>query len=234
MGHYDVVEKPTDISSPKRVIPKPDNEVRFYSDCSRPERLSVNDNCTSGWQQRFSQVDDVASLVAKGCYTAKVDLKSAHRTVPIIKHSQRFTGLQWQFGDRNIYLRDTRLPFGSKLPPGIFHRLTQAVRRMFRRHGLAATVVYLDDFFIKADTFEQCLVALNWTITLLRKLGFQINWNKVVNPFSKITVLGKEIDSEAMCLKLPDEKLVQIRQELDLFLNEIEHPESNCNLWREN
>ena len=71
---------------------------------------------------------------------AKVDLKSANRSVPISKHSQRVTGLQWQFGDRIIYLRDTRLPFGSKLSPGIFHRLTQAVRRMLRRHGCSSCI----------------------------------------------------------------------------------------------
>ena len=81
-----------------------------------------------------------------------------------------------------------------------------------------AVVVYSDDFFIMADTFEQCLSALNLTITLLCKLGFQINWNKVIDPCTKITFLGIEIDSEAMCLKLPDEKLVQVCQELDLFL----------------
>ena len=149
--------------------------VRLIHDCSRPDGLSVNSYCSSDRQQRFSRVDDAAALVTKGCFMAKVDLKSPYRSVPISKHSQRVTGFQWQFGDRIIYLRDTRLPFGSKLSPGIFHRLTQAVRRMLRRHGLTAAVVYLDDFFIMADTFEQCLSALNLTINLLRKLGFQIN-----------------------------------------------------------
>ncbi|MEW8544217.1 MAG: hypothetical protein AB2693_11850, partial [Candidatus Thiodiazotropha sp.] len=56
-------------------------------------------------------------------------------------------------------------------------------------------------------------------IALLRKLGFQINWKKVVDPSTKITFLGIEIDSIAMCLRLPDEKLSQVRQELSLFLN---------------
>ena len=71
---------------------------------------------------------------------------------------------------------------------------------MLKRRGLAAVVVYLDDFFIKADTFQDCMEALNLTISLLRKLGFSINWNKVVDPTTNITFLGIETDSVAMCL----------------------------------
>ena len=148
---------------------------------------------------------------------AKVDLKQAYRSVPISKHSQQVTGLKWHFGNNIVYLQDTRLCFGSKLAPGIFHRRTQAVKRMLKRRGLMATVVYLDDFFIKAETFADCIFALNTLVFLLRKLGFQINWNKVVDPTKKLIFLGIEIDSVDMCLRLPDDKLSQVRQELSRF-----------------
>lgn len=116
-----------------------------------------------------------------------------------------------------VCISSTKLCFGSKLAPGIFHRLTQAVKRMLKRRGLNATVVYLDDFFNTAETFADCVQALNTLISLLRKLGFQINWNKVVDPTTKLTFLGIEIDSIAMCLRLPEEKLLQVRHELSLF-----------------
>ena len=97
--------------------------------------------------------------------------------------------------------------FGSRLASGIFHRLTQAVKRMLKHHGLKAVVVYLDDFSIKADTMQDCIMALDILIKLLRKLGFQINWNKVIDPTIKIAFLGIEIDSVEMCFRPPDEKL---------------------------
>ena len=219
MGHYEVVSEPPSIVSPMGVIPKPDGGVRLIHDCSLPKGQSVNDYCTSDWHQKFSRVDDAASLVTEGCFMAKVDLQAAYRHIKLSAHSKQVTGLKWQFGKKTVYLRDTRLCFGSKLAPGIFHRITQAVRRMLIRHGLAATVVYLDDFFIKADTFQDCLAAMNMLISLLRKLGFHINWKKVVDPTTKITFLGIEIDSIAMCLRLPDDKLLQIRHELSLFLH---------------
>ena len=74
-------------------------------------------------------------------------------------------------------------------------------------------------FFVKADTLQDCLAAMNTLISLLRKLGFHINWKKVIDPTTRITFLGTEIDSIAMCLMLSDEKLIQIRQELSLFLH---------------
>ena len=88
---------------------------------------------------------------------------------------------------------------------------------MLNRRGLKATVVYLDDFFIKADTLNDCAAALQILVQLLRKLGFQINWNKVVDPTTKITFLGIAIDSVNMTLPLPDEKLHQVWEELALF-----------------
>lgn len=217
MGNYEVVSHPPDIISPIGVIAKPDGGVRLIHDCSMPQGQAVNDYCTADWHQRFARVDDAAALVTEGCFMAKIDLQAAYRSVPISKHSQKVTGLHWKFGNRTVYLRDTKLCFGSRLAPGVFHRLTQAVKRMLKRKGLHATVVYLDDFFIKADTFQECVNALNIVIELLRKLGFSINWRKVTDPTTRIVFLGIEIDSVSMCLRLPDEKLQQVREELLRF-----------------
>ena len=65
---------------------------------------------------------------------AKVDLKSANRSVSISEQSQQVTGFKWGFPDGKEYtLYDCKLPFGAKLAPNIFHRLSQAVgRRTFR------------------------------------------------------------------------------------------------------
>lgn len=136
-----------------------------------PPGKAVNDYSTEEWHQKFARVDDAAALVTEGCFMAKVDIQSAYRHVSISGRSQRVTGLKWQFGDKTVFLKDTKLCFGSRLAPDIFHRLTQAVKRMLKRKGLSATVVYLDDFFIKANSFQECQEALNMVISLLRKVG---------------------------------------------------------------
>ena len=79
--------------------------------------------------------------------------------------------------------------------------------------------MYLDNFLIIAETELQCAEALNYLqIQLLRKLGFAIHWGKVVDPCTKITFFGIELDSVAMSLRLPEEKLCALRNELHLFL----------------
>ena len=67
--------------------------------------------------------------MTEGCYFAKVDFKSAYRSVNISRRSQTVTGFAWNFNGKERYLCDNKLPFGAKLSVGIFHRLTQAVKR---------------------------------------------------------------------------------------------------------
>ena len=117
----------------------------------------------------------------------------------------------------SIYLHDTKLPFGSRLAPGIFHRLTQSVKRMMARRGFTALVVYLDDFLISAPTMKECATALSTLVSLLRHLGFCINWDKVVDPTRRITFLGIEINTETMSKRLPVDNLLALRSEFQVF-----------------
>ena len=219
VGNYVICDSPPEIISPIAVIPKPDGDVRLIHDCSRPIGNAVNDYCTTDWKQKFSTVDEAAARMTEGCYFAKVDLKSAYRSVSIGQRSQQVTGLKWQFNGHTVYMRDTKLCFGARLSPGIFHRLTQAVKRMMARRGYDLVVVYLDDFLIISQSKIECQKALSILIQLLRKLGFSIHWGKVVDPTTKITFLGIELDSVEMMLRLPDEKLQSFTQELQGFVH---------------
>ena len=120
-GNYIICESPPHIISPLAAIPKPDGDVRLIHDCSRPPGGAVNDYCSSDWKQKFARIDDATSLMTERCYFAKVDLKSAYRLVGISDHSQTVTGFKWNFNGKEVYLRDSELPFGAKLSVGIFH-----------------------------------------------------------------------------------------------------------------
>ena len=214
-GNYVITDKKPIIVSPLGVILKEGGGVRLIHDCSRPVGRAVNDYCVATDKQSFNSVDDAAALVSPGSYMAKVDLKAAYRSVAISASSQKATGLKWITKDgKPIYLYDRKLCFGSRLAPSIFHRLTMAVQRMMSKRGYSV-VAYLDDFFITALTEQRCREALDTLIALLRGLGFAVNWNKVIDPCQCLIFLGIEIDSVAMCLRLPHDKLVSIRAELN-------------------
>ena len=110
------------------VLAKHDDGIRLIHDGSQPVGKSMNDYATLETHYRFETVDNATSLMCSGYYMAKVDLKSAYQSVSNSKYGQQFTGLNWQFGTRTIYMKDTKLRFGSRLAPGFFHRLTQSVK----------------------------------------------------------------------------------------------------------
>ena len=192
-GNYVVCDPPPKIVSPMAAIPKPDGGVPLIHDCSRPPGLSVNDYNSADWQQKFARIDDAANLMTQGCFFAKVDLKNAYRSVKLSKQSQEATGLSWEVDGKTVFMKGTHLPFGASHSPGIFHRLTQAVKRIMARKGFDLMIVYLDDFLIISDSKEACAQALSNLILLLRKLGFAIHWGKVVDPTQKNHILRYRI-----------------------------------------
>ncbi|CAC5397551.1 unnamed protein product [Mytilus coruscus] len=166
-------------------------------------------------------IEDATKLVTPNCYMSKVDLKSAYRSVKISEASQKVTGFRWIFPNGKEYtLFDRKLPFGSKLAPSIFHRLSQAVRRMMARRGFT-TVAYLDDFFICEKTKSRCREGMNLLITLLRALWFSISWSKVVDPCQQLTFLGVVIDSSKMEVRLPSKKLAELKADLADFSKRV-------------
>ena len=217
-GHYTPAEGKPKIVSALAAIPKSNGDIRLIHDLSRPEESCLNSYATKEPFQSES-VEDAINIVKESWYMAKVDLKSAYRTVPIHPSQYPLTGLQWTFKDRSSsqFFMDTRLPFGARKSPAVFHRLTQAVKRMMLRKGYPSVVVYLDDFFVTGKTFSECMDTYNTLISLLRSLGFWINWNKLCDPSTKVTFLGVTIDTIQGTLSLQTEKVDELCSLIQAF-----------------
>lgn len=219
-GRYVFVKEKPVIVSALGALDKSDNRVRLIHDCSRPFARSVNDYVNRKEKMVYQSVADACSLVNQGYFMAKIDLRSAYRSVPIHPSNLRFSGIKWQFQGESDprYMVDTRLMFGSKLAPNIFHRLSQAVRRIFYRHYGVQLVAYLDDFLVVGRTYEECNRHVLDLINLLRRLGFDIAWEKVVSPTQNLTFLGLQLDSISMQISLPESKLASLLDLIEQFL----------------
>lgn len=77
----------------------------------------MSDYCTSDW---ISTVDDDASMTTTNSYFAKANFRSAYRSVRIYAASQKVRGLKWNFDNKEIYLKGTKVPFGAKPSLRIF------------------------------------------------------------------------------------------------------------------
>jgi len=219
-GRYEIVKEKPIIISALGAIPKSNGGIRLIHDASRPHGHSLNDHAELDMSQKFQSLSDLGEMLTHEAYLAKVDLKSAYRSVLVHPDDYKATGLKWKFDhdSKEVYMIDKRLPFGARFSPGIFHRLTQAVKRMMIGYGFTSIVVYLDDFCIVEKSKERCKQALNCLLWLLRKLGFAIAWEKVECPSHTLTFLGIEIDTIRDLFLLPEVKLNEFRSLIDSIL----------------
>ena len=89
-------------------------------------------------------------------------------------------------------------------------KLLKPVMAYLRFQGVR-TVIYLDDILILAENRDTLLHQMHCTVQLLEQLGFTINLPKsALELTSQIVYLGLLIDSMAMKLHLPEEKVQQI------------------------
>ena len=218
-GNYIIPDTAPRIVSALSIAPKPDNGIRLIHDLSRPIGSSLNTYASKD-PCHYNSVRDALNLIQPGWFMAKVDLRAAYRSVHIPRNEYTLTGLSWTFaGDKQAtILCDTKLPFGARKSPAIFNRITQAVTRMMSRRG-HATIAYLDDFFVCASNFESCVQALNTLITLLRQLGFQMNWKKVVDPCQSLCFLGIIINTVDGTLALHRDKQSELLRLIQTFIH---------------
>ena len=103
---------------------------------------------------KFQFLYDAIKLLKPNYFMAKIDLNHAYRWRPIYSANNQATGCQWRFSgnDFDSCFYDTRLPFGAESSPEIFHRPTQAVRRMMGKRGFVNMIVYLDNFHVIGAT----------------------------------------------------------------------------------
>ena len=215
-GRYRIVNVKPHIISALGAIKKSNGKVRLIHDASRPEGKSINSFADLVETVKYDSIQSVLDFIDRGYYLAKLDLKAAYRSVGIHPDDYCLTGLKWKFSGSShmTYMVDTRLPFGCRLSPLHFHKLSQSVKAIMYRHrtSMAVHVVaYLDDFLVVAPSREECQQNLNILINLVRKLGFAIAWDKVEGPTQNLTFLGITIDSIQMQISLPQEKVQHCR-----------------------
>ena len=213
-GHYRIVDHKPQIVSALGAIPKNSEKTKFrlIHDASRPYGQSLNDHAVHD-PFRYQSLQDAIDLIKPGDWLAKVDLKGAFRSVGIAVDNYGATGLKWRFKgqQRHTYFIDTRCSFGARRSPEIFNELTQSVLAIMRQKGFMNIVCYCDDFLIIASSKEECRRTMIQLIQTLRKLGFAINYDKVIGPAQVIVFLGIEINTISMAVSLPQNKLDDIK-----------------------
>ena len=205
--------------SPLGAVAKPDGTCRLILDLSSPRGSAVNEGISRlNYSVTYSKFDDAIKMVAKvgrNCALGKIDLKHAFRIIPVRPEDWPLLVFRWH----GYFFVDLRLPFGSRSSPYIFNEFAIVLAWLLVTVvGISFLINYLDDFllvhFSKA-LLDQDMKAM---LRFCKDLGVPINADKIWGPAYTLTYLGIEIDSEQMVIRLPPDKLRNLKALLDDWL----------------
>ena len=192
---------------------------RVIIDLSFPHGEAVNSNISKDHYlgtdfiltlPSIDLITDKVRKLGKGSLLYKIDISRAFRHVKIDPRDYFLLGLKHQ-----DYFLDTCLPFGFRHGSGIFQRLSDAIRFIMASRGYDV-INYIDDV-IGFGTISTAKASFDTLQDLLQKLGFDISIKKLVEPTTKVTCLGVEVNTEEFTISVPHEKLANIM--------------SMCNKW---
>ena len=146
---------------------------------------------------------------------AKIDLKDAFFMVPIAPQFCKF--LLFSVGMQTYQF--SCLPFGLCTAPRLFTKVLKPVVERLRSIGIRL-VIYIDNMLLMAPSSTLLREQVFATLFLLENTGFVINNKKsLLQPTQEIEFLEMIIDSVKMDLRLPGEKIKNIRQEAQKVLS---------------
>ena len=162
----------------------------------------------------YTSVDQAVRVVTeRGRLTeiAKFDNESAYCLIPVHPDDRLLLGMNWR---EQLYV-DAALQFGLRSAPKIFNAVADALQWILKRQGVNNLLHYLDDFMLFGDPgSSECQVALDGVLRLCQCLGVPIAAHKTEGPTTCLTFLGIELDSDAMEVRLPRDKLQRLKREI--------------------
>ncbi|XP_077985143.1 uncharacterized protein LOC144439784 [Glandiceps talaboti] len=209
--------------SPLQTVEKKNSlDRRVVVDLSFPLGQSVNDgiptdNYLDGpFSLSYPTVDNLTNLIREkgpGCFLYKRDLRRAYRQIPVDPHDYFLLGYSW----KDMIFFDTKLPFGLRMASIACQRTTNAVRYIFEQEG-GRCVNYLDDIggVESPDKAEQSFQQLG---KLLQELGLEESPEKACPPAPVMTFLGRQFNTIDMTIRIPDDKLTEIKQYLPEWMS---------------
>lgn len=203
-------DKPLCVHSLGAVPKKESNKWRPITDCRQPLGESINNFMSSTYREFcYTTVDQVVDMILPGMFLASIDIASAYRSILIHPTQWKYQGLSWNVEGQQVYL--------LRCAPYLFTQVSNFILRCFMRRGFSKCVVYLDDFLVAGESFEECELAQVTLIELLRSLGFYIAWAKCTPISQRVVYLGVEFDMVHMSVSIPPDKLRKLHSELDYF-----------------
>ena len=190
-----------EIVSPIFAVPKSDGSFRIILNLKK-----FNQHVE---YEHFKMENAVTAMrmMRKNCFMASVDLRSAYYSVPIKKSFRKYLKFYW----KGQFFQYTCFPNGLSNCPRYFTKLMKPVYAFLRSKGHLSTA-FIDDSFLQAQSFKECLRNVEDTISIFKALGFVVhNEKSVLTPSKEIKYLGFLFNSVTMTVRLTKEKADKVK-----------------------
>ena len=216
-------------TSPLMTAPKKPNGRRAVFDATFGES-SLNTNTPSDHYMglpidyAYPKIEDFKRFIiklGKGCFIYKRDLSRYFLQIPLDPKEYNRVGFVW----RGSFFFFCGFMFGLKHAGFQGQRITSAVTWIHCRLGLETdyeeyynSLNYSDDIGGCEATKERAVAAYTALGSLFSELGLRESESKAHPPSTCMPYLGVEFDTQAMVMRVPSDKLEEIREELSLWV----------------
>ena len=206
--------------SPLGVVPKKEpSQYRVIHDLSFGDEFSINHHIDKVFSAvSYETLDVVISQIVscgKDALISKADIENAFRIIPIHPDSYHLLGFQW----KGQFYYDRSLPMGCSISCQVFERFSTALQWILQnKFDVKYMSHILDDFiFIDMKAQKHCRRNLLSFLALAERLGIPVKHSKTVYPTTTAVVHGIELDTKNMIARLPQDKLINLREKLTTF-----------------
>ncbi|VEN50435.1 unnamed protein product [Callosobruchus maculatus] len=162
---------------------------------------------------KLEDIRTALKLMNQNCFLASVDLKDAYFLINVNVSHRKYL----RFTFNNHLYEFTCMPFGICTAPFVSTKLMKPIVAKLRETGLLS-VVYLDDFLLFGNTWQECKFNVSSTCSLLQSLGFVINKQKSqLQPANQCRFLGFILDSKSMQTSLPPDRKSSVSNTIKRF-----------------
>ena len=200
------------ICSPVSMVEKKNStDMCRITHFSYPRGGSINsfidpEDCKTNYQT----LDMAIKLVAKyghGCYMVKEDFKSVFWNAPMCYNDLQLLGIKVQ----GQFFIDYYLTFGTAVSCQVFEKIASLIHWIAQRRAGFAFVHHLDDFFTVHKLGLVCGEIMGTFKQAYQEIGMPISLDKLVGPVQVTEFLGLTIDSVLMVIRIPQDKLQDIK-----------------------
>jgi hypothetical protein len=168
----------------------------------------------------YVKVDDAIRLIktlstGEPLYLCKTDMEDAFKQVPLHPTMIPYHGVKWN----KQYYFYTRLVFGSRSSPKLYDQLATVVAWILEnKYNVTPLLHLLDDFLCVCPPGSDPQHLMDTMLSVFGKLGIPLSAKKTVGPVNTLEYLGVELCTKSMMARLPENKLVRMRQIVTSFL----------------